>query len=759
MKAYILMAGVSAVALGFGGVASAQQAGPPAASISASQAGADKASGEIVEVSKVVVTALRRRDNLMQTPIAAAILSGSDLAQKGVLTVDALQFAMPSVVVNNFGQGLEFNIRGIGKAETNSLSSTGVITYRDGVPSFPGYFQEEPYYDVANIQVLRGPQGTVVGQNATGGAVFANTNDPVIGGGYHGYVTANYGNYNDTGAQGAINLPISDTFAARIAVFGDRRDSFYTITGANGAPYAGNPGNVREGAGRVSFLWKPTDHLSILSKTDFDYLDMGAYPADPYSDRFQTIPGTGAPNPNYRDLFNITANAPRQQARDRFMRSILKIDYTLDSGIKLRSVTGYSSGNSAYAADYDGTATGTQTFNDYVNERQSSQEFNIISPDNQNLTWLVGAFGLRNEYVFPAPLSNFDINYNSLVSGPFAPYFNYNLKGATPMSSLAAFGQIGYAITPSLKIDIGGRYTDSKTGNYISENLLGTALSQAQTTQSHNFSYKVSLGWKLNPDNYLYAFTATGFKPGGINLQVAPGPAAVFAPETIQSYEGGWKSNFAGGSGHLSVDAFYNSYKNFQVTIGYPLFPTFGLELNVPSSTKIYGLEAEADYKIGHLTLEGGISLINSELGQFYATDSRIPATAACNPSQGPASASCINLKGAEQTYAPPFTFNFSARYDFLLQGGDKLTPSMTYGHVAAQWATLFENAALGDRLGQRNILGAQLSWQHESWTVTAYGANLTDQHYVAAVFSPAGTSLDLAGSPRQYGVKALKSF
>ena len=188
MKAYILMAGVSAVALGFGGAASAHQAGPPAASVGVSQAGTDKASGEIVEVSKVVVTALRRRDNLMQTPIAAAVLSGGDLAQKGVLTVDALQFAMPSVVVNNFGQGLEFNIRGIGKAETNSLSSTGVITYRDGVPSFPGYFQEEPYFDVANVQVLRGPQGTVVGQNATGGAVFANTNDPVIGGGYHGYV-------------------------------------------------------------------------------------------------------------------------------------------------------------------------------------------------------------------------------------------------------------------------------------------------------------------------------------------------------------------------------------------------------------------------------------------------------------------------------------------------------------------------------------------------------------------------------------------
>ncbi|MBN9940350.1 hypothetical protein JND29_14815, partial [Listeria monocytogenes] len=104
---------------------------------------------------------------------------------------------------------------------------TGVIPYRDGVPTFPGYFQEEPYFDIANIQILRGPQGTSVGQNSTGGAVFANTNDPIIGGGSHGYLAASYGNYHDLNGQGAVNLPISDTFAARVAFSGERRDGFY----------------------------------------------------------------------------------------------------------------------------------------------------------------------------------------------------------------------------------------------------------------------------------------------------------------------------------------------------------------------------------------------------------------------------------------------------------------------------------------------------------------------------------------------------
>ena len=150
----------------------------------------------------IVVTAQRRTENLQTTPISASVLGGDDLANRGVVNVDALQFAMPSVVVNNFGQGNDFNIRGIGKAEHNTQTTTGVITYRDGVATFPGYFQREPYYDIANIQVLRGPQGTIVGQNATGGAVFVNTNDPIINGGVHGYIQAQVGNYSDVGAAG-----------------------------------------------------------------------------------------------------------------------------------------------------------------------------------------------------------------------------------------------------------------------------------------------------------------------------------------------------------------------------------------------------------------------------------------------------------------------------------------------------------------------------------------------------------------------------
>ncbi|HUB85188.1 MAG TPA: TonB-dependent receptor plug domain-containing protein, partial [Rhizomicrobium sp.] len=212
-------------------------------------------------VETVTVTAERRPENLMKTPISADVLSAADLANKGVARVDDLQFSMPNVAVDNFGQGIDFNIRGIGKGEHNSQTLPGVITYRDGVATFPGYITEEPYYDVSSVQVLRGPQGTFVGQNATGGAVFVTSNDPVIGGSYDGYVMAGAGNYSEYDAQGAVNIPINDTLAVRIALFGDSRDSFFHITDSDPADacphdqYAGckhgyNPGNQRWAAGR-----------------------------------------------------------------------------------------------------------------------------------------------------------------------------------------------------------------------------------------------------------------------------------------------------------------------------------------------------------------------------------------------------------------------------------------------------------------------------------------------------------------------------
>ena len=755
MKAATLFAGASALAVAWCGQAEAQ------APQTNSEQPANPSAGSRPNSDEIVITARRRAENLMKTAIAGTVMTGTDLANKGVGNVDALQFAAPSITVNNFGQGNDFNVRGIGKAEHNTQTTTGVITYRDGAPTFPGYFTMEPYYDVANIQVLRGPQGTVVGQNATGGAVFVNTNDPIIGGGVHGYVTANYGNYNDLGAQGAINIPVSSTFAARVALYGERRDSFYHITGPNGSPYPFNKGDQRLLAGRLSLMWKPTTALTITSKTDIDDLNMGAYPADEYVNRFRFWPyGSTTPNPHYTDLFDISLNGP-QAARDKFFREILKIEYRFAGGIRLRSVSAYSKGNTKYNGDLDGTAsvgidplTGTNKnwiFFDSVDERQISEELTLISPDEQRFSWLVGAFGVWNKYWFRKP---YKLGWN--VAYPFDILAaKYLLQGTNPTRSLALFGQVGYDITPSLKAELGGRYTKSATSNDVDVLQYGTPLVAKQRARFKDFSYKASLGWTINPNHFVYGFVATGYRPGGLNVPVSASLLEPFDSEKVQSFEAGWKGTFAGGHVRATVDGFYNNYKNFQVGIGYPLLPVFAIEVNVPGTTKIYGAEAELNVRVGGLSVDAGISALHSKLGKFFATDPRAASLAACDPRTGPQSTSCIDLRGRRQTYAPNFTFNASAAYEFRLSNSDTLTPRVNYGHVGSQWATLFERPDRGDLLEARNIVNAQLAWNHQSWTVTAYGTNLTNQHYVAALNS----NLDFAGAPRQYGIKVQKVF
>jgi len=722
MKIKVLWLSASLSTLGWCGTALGQSASTaPAAS-----------SGDTL--NEVVVTAERRHTDLQTTPISATVLSGSDLANMGIATVDQLQFATPGATIDNFGQGIDFNIRGVGKGEHNSQTTVGVVTYRDGVGTFPGYFQEEPYYDISKIEILRGPQGTFGGQNATGGAVFVTTNDPIINGGYTGYMQGQVGNYSDFAAQGAVNLPISDTLAARVAFNSEYRESFYNIAGPNGTAYTGNPGNLRTGSVRLSLLWKPDDALTVLFKNDYNYINMGGYPADPY---YAT-----------NDLFDIGANAP-QRALDRFGRSVLKVDYVMPDGITLRSVSGYQKGNTAYQADLDGTNVLPDVFGDSVNETLWSEEFNIISPDAGFMTWVLGAYADGDKYDFLSPYQF----YIGVPPGSLAS--EYLLEGTNPTSAYAAFGQLSFQLTSALQLQMGARYTAAKTQNYVSVLQYGTFINDQQSAKYVNTSGKVSLNWTIDPNNFLYAFVSTGFRPGGLNVPVGLGPPPAFGAETLTDYEVGWKLKSFDGHLRTQFDAFYYNYKDFQVTVGYPQFPTFGFELNDPNATHIYGAEAQTQAVFGQLSFDAGTTWMHSSLGTFYATDPRVPSFTACDPTTGPSSASCIDLSGHSQTYAPNFTFNLGTQYRFVLPGDDTLIPRINYGYVGPQWATLFENTSLGDHLAGRDIAGAQLAWTHKHLITTLYGTNVTDQHYVGALNS----GLRFAGPPRQFGLRVFTTF
>jgi len=729
---YLAGACAAALALACGGEAGAQAVSSPTASTGSATA----------TVTEVVVTAERRTTNLQKTAIAATVLTQTDLTKGGVITIDQLQFVTPSLTVNNFGQGNNVDIRGIGKGEHNSRTDTGVVDYRDGVATFPGFFQEEPYFDVADVAVLRGPQGTFSGQDATGGAVVVNTQNPKIGGGYDGYLLGSYGNYNDVGTQGAVNLPISDTLAARVAFNGENRDSFYHISGIPSVP------ELYWGSARISVLWTPTSSLRVLFKTDYDYLDNGGYFGDAIIN-----PVTHALNPT-NNLYSFANNYKTPYATDQFVRSILRIDYTDSStGIDFRSMSSYQQGRTGFKGDVDGSTPPDPNYTivDAANETIYSQEFNIISPDKGPLGWILGAYYQYDTYNFPL---GWDVG-----TPPGA--FDEDLIGNTPYYTDAVFGQVSYKLPDGFEVQAGVRYSNWYSANHVTyyiPEIPADDFHENQSTSGSNVTGKVTLNWTLDANNFLYAFVATGAKPGAPNTALYLDHGLVppaFKQEYVTDYEVGWKSSFFDNHIRTQLGGYYSDYSNFQVYLADPVNPTQSTEINIPNPSILYGLEGSTQAVFGDFKLNTSIGLEHTALGQVYAEDSRVLKAGSCNLATGPVSTACINLKGHAQTYAPSTTFNIGVQYNFHVAGNDLVTPGVNFAYVSNQWGTVFDNAALGDQLAARRILGATLAWTHGDIVATLYGHNLTNDQYVSALYPP----IRFAGAPRQFGISVMKSF
>ena len=736
MKIQALCLSASAMTLALTSAAVAQTAQKTAANSQSS-----------TTLSEVVITAERRTTALQKTAIAASVVNGKDLNAKNIVTVDQLQWVTPSLTVNNFGQGNNVDIRGIGKGEHNSQTGTGVVTYRDGVPTFPGYFQEEPYFDIASVQVLRGPQGTFSGQNATGGAIIVNSNDPVIGGGYHGYIYGRFGNYTDAALQGAVNIPINDTLAARIAFNTEYRKTFFDVSG----PWTGNP-DPRWGSLQLSLLWTPNSQLRVSFKTDYNYLNNGAY-----FGQLLVNPATNSPYPT-SDLFHF-ANNYHTSAIDQFMRTVLRIDYTTESGYDFRSVTGVQWGRTSWTGDIEDAIFAPARFmiDEGVDETVWTQEFNVISPANKPVTWVLGAFYENNTYNFP---------YNRFLIGLPKGAFDDSLFGVNRTWTAAAFGQVSWNLPAGFQLQAGVRYSAWSTFNnatyYVPQFLPFLFAHQIETLTGDNTTGKIALNWNVDDHNFLYAFVASGAKPGGLNVAVfnpftfsfpIPGP---FGQEYVWDYEIGWKSSFLDNHVHTQLGGYYNDFKHFQVSLPIPNIPTQTTEYNVPNSTVLYGFEGSVQAVFGGLSLEADLGLEKSSLGTFFVVlpgSTGLPVP--CNPATGPASATCINLQGHPQTYAPEVTFNVSAQYRFTLASGDTITPMISFSHISDQWARVFDITAAGDHLGPRNILNASIAYAHGPWTFTAFGTNLMNDFYVSSVASP----LAFPGNPRQYGVSINRTF
>lgn len=443
---------VCAVALCHPCHAQGVSAGQSAAGMTPAQSG-EPALAEVTQgLQEIIVTAERRPEKLQRTPVTAAVLSNADLQAKHVDNLQQLQLATPSLSVGEAGVTESVNIRGIGLGVSSPSVPNGVALYRDGVYQGP-LLSSEPLYDMASIEVLRGPQGTFVGSNSTGGAILYRSVDPTLDK-VSGFIRGAAGSYAEIGIQAAINLPISNTLAARVSFNNETRDSYFRQTGNVGLSGAKrSPGNFQQRNIRIGLLWQPSDSLRILSKTSLnrettDGLAHVMSPANPYYD--------GRPL-----SFDLTYNVADTSYKQRGFRQSVQGDYTFSSGLSARLILGYTRVVSPYVDDLDsssfvGTATvppATGVFNNTAFEKTVSQEFNLISPSNGRFSWTTGIFHLWDQ-------SNGDVD----VVEPVAPT---QITSRTPnyKEALTGFGQAEFKVTNDLEVQGGIRYTSSKSHN------------------------------------------------------------------------------------------------------------------------------------------------------------------------------------------------------------------------------------------------------------------------------------------------------
>lgn len=712
------------------------------------------------EVDEILVTAERREQNLQDMPAAATALTGDQLEDKAVDRIDDLQFVAPSVSITDQGLTQSVNIRGIGISSGSPAVSNGVATYYDNIFQ-PPILTTGLFYDIATVEVLRGPQGTFVGSNSTGGAIFINTASPSLDG-IGGYAKASYGNYDAFGAEGAINLPISDTLAVRAAGIFQRRDSYFDDIG----PLNNEPDRLNEKAGRIGLLFQPANFRAV-AKLEWIDRNTGGF-------AYRPIPGTTFAYDRRSDIRTLTYNAPTK-VHERGFQSSLEMRYEFDGGIVLRSVSGYVNKRMNNLYDMDAAMTqlpavpmappppsATATQDQFVREREWVQEVNIISPTDGAFNWIVGGYFQQNKI-------DVDIEQRSSNAVAFNPADPVDVIIGQKKTTTGVFAQIGYKVVPELEVQVGARYSHFKgvsAGNVTigdgSPFFPPGGVQVADLAGSHSdgrMSGKFGLNWTPDDDNLVYAFVARGYKPGGSNSANSE-----FGPETVWDYEIGWKSAFLANHLRTQVGAFYMKYNDFQFDAIDQTSGQGGVR-NVANAS-IKGVELQAQARFGGFSFDGGIAYVDSDLDQVTIVNQRLlppggnlgPQCGAGVPSNPP---TCFNYNpflatagGGPNLYSPRWSFNFGAEYEFLLGGDATLTPRINYAYLGSRWSNFLYNPAT-DLLPSVGQWSAMLTLAMNDWTIEGYATNLADKEYVSGQF----INNEFYGAPREYGVRASVRF
>ena len=682
------------------------------------------------QLEDIVVTAQKRSENLQSVPISVAAFSGATLTRLGVQnTLDVPNVVPGFVLTKSFNIALPY-IRGVGQSSATTGIESNVALYIDGVylsEPASGVFELN---NIAQVEVLKGPQGTLFGRNSTGGVVHVITRDPSFTPALDADVA--YGNYNTFKGHLFATAPLSDTLAASIALAGmDRTEGYGYDVSLNKKIFTAKSFNVQ---GKL--LWRPATGTAITLNV------LHSYGEGYVGSALGIYPGSLAENHQTRFISEyVIAGSLDPISSSEHTLASLKIEQNL-GGARIVNITAYRDYNEVSRFTQNAIPNGTVQATNAVFPSAAhsfSEEFQIQSPAGAKVQWIAGLFYLYDR-----------ASFDGRVAADTIPIFSVNSYQDT--NSYSAFAQATVPITNSLRLTGGGRYTiDEKSvvgtrynGAGVATSTFASALGAlgqptAKTWKSP--TWRVSLDQDLGASSMVYASYNRGFKSGVYSLLSPTNPPA--NPETLDAYEIGIKNTFFDRRLRLNLSGFYYNYKNIQLRSLVPPSPVPIVYNAARSHIKGLDIDIEA-LPAKRLTVTAGFELLDAKYVSFPGAACPLPAAAGGNPT----TISC-DLSGNRMIRSPKFTGNLGFQYEFGVGNGGNVTFSAN-DHYNSGFFWEPDN-----RLVQPPYHEVSASIRYalpgHRWSIAIWGKNLAGENiYVNAAAASSDTYAP--GEPRTFG-------
>lgn len=706
-------------------------------------------------LEEIIVTAEKRESTVQRTPAAIVAISGENLADAGVDDTLDLTGKVPGLFMSGTEGGLGYAyLRGVGTAVSPLGADQSIAIYVDGAYRPRSRDAVIGFLDVARVEVLKGPQGTLYGRNAAGGAINIISNEPSHESG--GSLKLTGGNLGQLEATGVLNLPlVQDKVLLRVAAQKSEHDGF-TENLFSGAERDLDDKDVRQT--RVQLRWIPRDDLDLMLSGSYfnDRRNQNAVVTDP------TAPNAA------RDIFGGRTSSDIHRVYHDFVRPShqetwdtgLRVRWAPSDALSLASLSSYREGKGSEFVDADGTDIAFST----VSDRNRSEVFY----QELLLTYEVARATLTSGVTY---FSEEAVDSVNLVSGfpIFAPMQPPSIGQAVTDADVAfsndaygVFAQGTYHFTDRLRGTAGLRYSSEKK-DYDAVNATTVTggppfpivNAHAQEKSWDSTTPLGRLEYDVTSNVLTYLTVSKGFKSGGFNT-ITPLAQPAFEPESLLSYELGVKSRFLDRRAVLNVSAFYYDYADLQVQV----FRTGEVVAAVQnaSDAEIYGLDVDFSVTpIDRLTLSLAGEYLQTEYQEYFSDDPFLglscPVPSASNPN-------CVNLAGRPLDRAPETSLGASVAYALPLGSTGTLTARADWSYRSSFFFSSFQRP--WEREPASDVGNLRLAWEspEQRYTLEAFVNNVTDTEYRTHQRSPAGQpSSSHFAAPRTYGLTLRAQF